>query len=172
MIKREHSSANGTKSFAIYSPSGKHRYLLNRTWNPSGKSLLYIGLNPSTATEISNDPTITRVINFAKREGFGSISICNLFSYRATLPSDLKSSSDPIGKETDPFILQQAKKADSILLGWGNHASFLERGKSVQNLLLPHKEKTFCLGLTKSNEPKHPLYLKSESPFIRLNLSQ
>lgn len=168
MIEKNNISEEGIESQAIYSDSEEHRYVLKRAWNDQGKRMMFIGLNPSTATEIVNDPTITRVIGYAKREGFGSVSICNIFSFRATLPSDLKKSGDPIGKETDNLMIREAEDSDVILLGWGNHASFMDRGKKVRELLKPFKEKTFCLGLTKSAEPKHPLYLRKDAEFMKI----
>ena len=169
MIKKEHVAEDGTKSYAIYSDSEKHRYVLNRVWDVEGKCMLFVGLNPSTATEVANDPTVARVINYAKRENFGSAVVCNIFSYRATLPSDMRLFQDPIGKENDKHILEESEKADIILLGWGNHASFLDRGKSVLKLLQPYREKLYCLGFTKSLEPKHPLYLRKDAKFETLN---
>jgi len=101
MIQKEHTSADGTKSLARFSDCEKYRFTLNRTWdNPKGK-VVFIGLNPSTADEIKNDPTVTRMINFAKAWGYGSITVCNLFSFRATFPKDFKKTPDPIGVETD-----------------------------------------------------------------------
>ncbi|MCB2110163.1 MAG: DUF1643 domain-containing protein, partial [Rhodobacteraceae bacterium] len=44
---------------ALYSRCGAYRYLLSRRWGPGGM-LLYVLLNPSTATEAANDPTIER----------------------------------------------------------------------------------------------------------------
>jgi len=48
---------------------------------------MFIGLNPSTADETSDDPTLTRCINYAKYWGFGGVCMANLFAFRATKPS-------------------------------------------------------------------------------------
>ena len=54
------------KSSALFSECRTYRYALWRVWDESLDSILFIGLNPSTADESHNDPTISRCINFAK----------------------------------------------------------------------------------------------------------
>ncbi|MCA9485619.1 MAG: DUF1643 domain-containing protein [Nanoarchaeota archaeon] len=146
------------KKDAVISKCGKYRYLLTRAWDSSKPGMLYIGLNPSTADDKKDDPTIRRAIQYAKDWGFGSLSVCNLFAFRATLPSDLKKAKDPVGKENDLWLMRESLRAEKIVAGWGNHGSFLNRSFEVRNLLgrLNH------LGLTKTGEPKHPLYLRKD----------
>jgi len=80
------------KSHATFSPCRKYRYSLFRIWDEDKSLVLFIGLNPSTADEKEDDPTIRRCINFAKQWGwgYGGLIMGNLFSFRATQPSDLK----------------------------------------------------------------------------------
>ena len=87
------------KKNAKFSACRKYRYALWRTWDESKPYVMIIGLNPSTADENKNDPTITRCINFAKSWGYGGVCVTNLFAFRATVPSDMKTSNDPIGTE-------------------------------------------------------------------------
>ena len=84
MIEREH-SAGGVTSRAYYSPCERYRYGLERVWG-QGPSLLYVMLNPSTADELRNDPTIERCQRRAVQLGFGGMQIANLFGWRATRP--------------------------------------------------------------------------------------
>ena len=54
-------------SGATFSPCRTWRYTLWRSWGiGNGKNAVFIGLNPSTADEVQDDPTIRRCINFAK----------------------------------------------------------------------------------------------------------
>lgn len=144
----------------IFSKSRKYRYSLSKTWNPNKKTIMFIGLNPSTATELKPDPTITRCLNFSKDWGFGSFHMLNLFAFRATLPKDMFNHPKPIGKLNNKYLIQFAKKSNLILAAWGNHGSYLNRSYEVKDILLNNgiKEIHF-LSLTKSNEPGHPLYL-------------
>jgi hypothetical protein len=50
-----------------------HRYVLRREWNQNVRGILnWIMLNPSTADDHFDDPTIRRCVGFAKRWGFSS----------------------------------------------------------------------------------------------------
>ena len=80
------------KTDAKFSACRKYRYALWRNWDGSKPYAMIIGLNPSTADENENDPTITRCINFAKSWGYGGVCVTNLFAYCATVPSDMKAS--------------------------------------------------------------------------------
>jgi hypothetical protein len=115
---------------------------------------MFVGLNPSTADETSDDPTLTRCINFAKSWGYGGVCMANLFAFRATEPSDMKASDDPIGAENNKWLEKLAKDAALVVAAWGNDGSYLERSEQVKELL----PNLYCLKLNKSGEPAHPLY--------------
>ena len=59
MITRTHDTLL-SRSTAIYSDCERYRYALTRVWDDTGKRALFVMLNPSTATEIQNDPTVER----------------------------------------------------------------------------------------------------------------
>ena len=67
-----------------------YRYSLTREWDETKGKALFIMLNPSTACDESNDLTTIRCINYAKRWGYGGITIGNLYPYRAKRPKHLK----------------------------------------------------------------------------------
>ncbi|MDA8965892.1 DUF1643 domain-containing protein, partial [Pseudomonadales bacterium] len=89
---------------ADFSPCRTYRYALWRTWDKTEPYVLFLGLNPSTADETENDPTITRCIDFAKQLGFGGLCMANLFAFRATQPKDLKQAKDPVGDANDKWL--------------------------------------------------------------------
>ena len=51
--------------------------------------LVWVMLNPSTATDTANDPTVRRCIGFAIRWGYRVMDVTNLSPVRATDPSEL-----------------------------------------------------------------------------------
>ncbi|MDO8459475.1 MAG: DUF1643 domain-containing protein [Nanoarchaeota archaeon] len=165
MIKKSHIDENGVTSEAIYSDCEKYRYTLSRTWDNKLDGILFIGLNPSTATELKNDPTVTRMINYAKAWNFGSITVCNAFAFRSTFPKDLKKTEEPVGEENDKYIMNEAQKSKMIMAAWGNHAQYLGRSKQILSSL----GTVHHLGITKQGEPRHPLYLKSNLKPILMN---
>ena len=145
MIKKEHSS-NGVESYAIFSDCERYRYVLSRAWDKTKGKVVFIGLNPSTADEMKNDPTITRMINFAKSWNYDKISTCNLFAFRATFPQDLKKALDPIGSENDKLVSEEIKDTDKIILAWGNHGKFNNRSTEILKNI--DKNKVHTLGIT------------------------
>jgi hypothetical protein len=115
---------------------------------------MFIGLNPSTAGETEDDPTINRCINYSKDWGYGGLCMANLFAFRATAPSDMMASNEPIGLDNDEWIKKLAKEAGVIVAAWGNDGSYLERSKEARKMI----PDLMCLKINKSGEPAHPLY--------------
>lgn len=126
---------------------------------------MFIGLNPSTADETEDDPTLRRCINYAKSWGYGGVCMTNLFAYRATEPSDMKNAKDPVGANNDKWLLKIAKDSSIVIAAWGNDGNFLNRSKSVVKKL----PKLHCLKLNKSGEPAHPLYQKANLQPVRMD---
>ena len=135
----------------------KYRYALWRTWDDSKPYVMIVGLNPSTADETKDDPTLTRCIKFAKYWGYGGLCMANLFAFRATEPSDMMASSDPVGLENDSWLSKLSKDAGIVVAAWGNDGSHLGRSSAIK-AMLPNLH---CIKMNKSGEPAHPLYLRS-----------
>ena len=158
MIVRRH-EGEGCISVARYSDCERYRYDLTRTWDPSGPRALFVMLNPSTATEQANDPTIARVERRARRMGFGAYRVCNLFAWRATRPRQLLEAAAPVGPDNDDVLAEASCWADQVICAWGNHGEFGSRSAEVERLLRGNADALFHLGLTLRGQPKHPLYL-------------
>ncbi len=152
-----------------------YRYLLWREWDPDGRRVLFIMLNPSTADGMMDDPTIRRCIGFAQALGFGSLSVTNLFGYRSTSPQALLSVADPIGTENDAHIVQASAQSATIIAAWGCHGRYLDRDRVVAELLNAQGYTLFCFGHNQDGSPKHPLYVRKDTqlqPFIETSLLQ
>ena len=151
---------SGMEKGAQFSECRTYRYALWRTWSEGDGHVMFIGLNPSTADETQDDPTIRRCMDFAKRWGFGGVHMLNIFAYRATDPRELKKVSDPIGPYNDEFLKMYLDPPRLNIACWGNHGAFMNRSKAVIELL--DLDNLSCLGTTISGQPKHPLYLKKD----------
>lgn len=139
---------------AHLSPCRTYRYALWRRWG-GGPHAMFIGLNPSTADETADDPTIRRCIGFARAWGYGALCMTNLFAYRATQPADMKKATDPIGWENDAYLRRLAAEAGVVVAAWGAHGAFKGRDQSVRLSV----RGLHYLRLTKDGHPGHPLYL-------------
>lgn len=148
---------------ALFSQERIYRYALWRLWNKNRPHLMVIGLNPSTANEKQDDPTIRRCRNLAKELGYGGIVMVNLFAFRATNPRAMKIEPDPIGLRNNywlQYFAQYYNNAGLILAAWGNHGSHMGRDREVVKLI---DRPMVCLGKTKSGQPKHPLRLRRDT---------
>jgi hypothetical protein len=157
VITRSHLKGDAA-SQAVYSDCELYRYLLTRTW-ATGPKALFVMLNPSTATEVQNDPTVERCERRARALGFGAFRVTNIFAYRATDPKVMRASTDPIGPGNDAAIRDSVPWADTIICAWGNHGLHLDRGATVAGLLRHAGAALFHLGLTGQGQPRHPLYV-------------
>jgi len=162
MITRRHETLTG-ETGAVFSACERYRFLLWRKW-ADGPTLNFAMLNPSTADEIDNDPTVERCRVRAIRAGYGRLIVTNLFAWRATDPKQLLAVDAPIQPadtlHNDRAILEAAKEAELVVCGWGNHGVLLGRSATVLGTLrelMPDKLR--CLALTSKGEPWHPLYL-------------
>lgn len=159
MIEIDLSIAKG----AIFSDDRLYRFALWRVWSTTKPLLMMIGLNPSYANEFKNDPTITRGIVRADRNGFGGFLMANLYAYVSTDPKALLNNRYSVGELTDYYIKQMVILSDRQLCGWGSFKPVSQRAPDV---LLMLKE-PYCLGINADGQPKHPLYVGYDVPMVR-----
>jgi hypothetical protein len=149
---------------AIFSGDRKYRYALWRIWNIVHKPLLFIGLNPSNANELSDDPTITRCIVRAANTGFGGLLVANLYAFVSPYPEVLLSNGKAIGTENNAYLKQMIGLAEQSLCGWGSFPAAAKRATSVLRMI----QEPYCLGINKDGQPKHPLYIGYNVPMVKL----
>lgn len=121
--------------------------------------MTFVMLNPSTADERRNDPTIARCQKRAALLGFGGLDVVNLFAFRATDPADLRNAAEPIGPENDAAITDACHSADLVLAAWGVHGRHQDRDVHVLSLFASLGIPIHVLGLTRHGLPRHPLYV-------------
>lgn len=158
MITRTHQKGDAA-STAVYSDCEHYRYTLTRIWEPAAGKISFVMLNPSTATEVQNDPTVERCERRARALGYGSFQVCNIFAWRDTDPFAMRKAADPIGPANDQAITETCHWADKVVCAWGTHGAHLERGRTVEHLMRKTGKPLYHLGLSKAGHPKHPLYI-------------
>lgn len=120
---------------------------------------MFVGLNPSTADETTDDPTLRRCIGFARDWGFGQLCMTNLFAWRETDPDRLPRPG-AVGPLNDRHLLRCASRAGEIVAAWGAHPAGNGRAAEVLRLLDGAGKSLSCLGRTRDGSPRHPLYLR------------
>lgn len=149
-----------------FSPCRRYRYFLSVTWDADKPAVNFLMLNPSTADEQKNDPTIERCQRRATMLGFGSLLITNLFAYRSTDPTALSMREllpsgpvDHLDGLNDAWITETAEKADMVICGWGKHGSLFGRDAQVKRLLSESEAACYALIVNDDGSPRHPLYI-------------
>jgi hypothetical protein len=158
LVTRRH-TGEAAWSRAVYSDCGAYRYSLARTWDRAAGRLLFVMLNPSTASEVVNDPTVERCEQRTRRLGYGGFEVTNLFAFRATDPRDLRAAAEPVGPLNDAVLARAARRAIRIVAAWGVHGAHRGRGQEVAAMLRATGRPLCHLGLSKEGHPRHPLYL-------------
>lgn len=152
-LKKEERSAR-------FSVCGEHRLWLYRIWDETRPMIMFIGLNPSTANETEDDPTIRRVKAMAKAWGYGGVYMMNLFTYISTDPKKLDIINGNINT-ADFFLKKLAGKSKDVVFAWGNFNVF---GRDTHvKAMFPNAK---CLHINKNGSPKHPLYCRTDSQLI------
>ncbi len=156
--------ARGVYSEAVYSGCGLYRYSLTRTWDAAAPRLAFVMLNPSTASEVNDDPTVARCVTRARRGAWGAIRVCNLFALRATRPAHLRSHGAPEGPENDAALAEACRWANALVAAWGVHGAHLGSGPRMARRLRDRTRALLHLGLTRDGHPRHPLYVAYRVP--------
>lgn len=174
---------------ALFDDSCTYRYALHRAiglpkMGPTvDNSMVLVMLNPSTANETVNDPTIRKCCALAQSHHKDHLIVFNLFAYRSTNPKQLTQVLDPIGLEnhtTISAILRALLRGSNdkrvpLIAAWGsgnwdNKHHNLLRGidgltEHLRNVNLEWD--WYCFRRSKNGQPYHPLYLPNNAQLER-----
>ena len=153
---------------ALFSPCRKYRYRLSQIWDESKDPLYWLMLNPSTADEVKNDPTVERCERRARMWNYGGSVVLNIFAYRATDPKDMRARKDPVGPDNDKWIRELAAMSNKVTVigGWGEHGKHGERGQAIRDIFKAENGRLQALKINASGHPAHPLYIGyDKTPF-------
>lgn len=154
--------ADGVESSAIFGGDNhEYRYRLVRVWSGDANPALFVGMNPSTADADADDPTVAKCCRFARKWGYGSLIMANVYAWRATDQAALARVADPIGPENDKWISVAAREAGVIVMAYGTPKvpALRQRGPAVARMLAAAGHPLHVLRLSKDGRPVHPLYL-------------
>lgn len=160
-------------SWATFSPCKRYRYALGRCWSTVHPPLVVVGFNPSKADQLASDPTIRKLSHFARRERCGGLIMLNVYAIRATDPREVVrlylAGEDVIGQHNDRVLQYMiggdgSARGNVLLAAWGRGPSAKLRGRFgvLESMLLARG--AHCLGYTDDGMPKHPLYLRNDTP--------
>lgn len=158
----------GVNGDATFSPDGRYRQLMRRWLGPEfpERYVLFIGMNPSTADASVNDPTCAREWTFSQREGFDAMVKANVGDYRATHPKMLlEPGVEASSPDNLPAIRKAAAGAGLVVLCHGKlNKALAPAGKALIEALRRDGVPLWCFGTNADGSPKHPLYLRGDTP--------
>ena len=155
---------------AEWSPCLRYRYALWRLWgdDPRATIACFIGMNPSSADEHHDDPTVRKCRGYAERWGYAGLLMLNAWAIRGTDPAEaLQADQEPIGPDNDAWIADFAHRGhlplehgdrapiNLFVAAWGNPGTQQGRGAAVTQLVTRHRP-LHALGTTQAGQPKHP----------------
>lgn len=159
-----------------------YRYALTRSAADYGlhvrdapdRPLVWIMLNPSTADETTDDPTLRRVCGFTFTAGWSSLVVVNLFAKRCTRPVHLlDDDDDPVGSENGQTLWSTLSQAHDVVCAWGAFVAqprarqLQEQRPNVEHMIHRAGANAWCLGTTSGGYPRHPLYVSGQTLFER-----
>jgi hypothetical protein len=175
-VERRWGRDGWTVTVADFSRCGAYRYLLGRYWR-DGPVLQWWMFNPSKASDLDGDHTITKCIVFSDRAGFGGLEVVNLYALVSTDPKVVEAHPDPMGPACGLYL----QKAAALMLAarqasgwapwraaWGGFRPARKRARRVFGAILrdaceawgdPEGPAMDCLGLSAAGDPYHPLRL-------------
>lgn len=155
--------------------SPDYRYMLTRTFESGNGRMTFVMLNPSTATDTEDDPTIRRCKGFAAREGCQELAVVNLFGRRSTNPKTLpmfyRHGGNPSLGEEGAWHKTFAARSRFIVAAWGQQSGKVgrivdDRVACLLEIATLHGRIMHCLGTTKGGHPRHPLYVRGDAPLV------
>jgi hypothetical protein len=153
---------------AHLSPDRRYRYWLIRRWDAKRPLLCVIGLNPSTADAVQDDPTLRKVIGFAIGLEFGGVLMLNVGAYRATDPQEWKRASDPFGPRNTIRHLKSyiaRFKPGKIVVAWGKNCN-IDSARLRVAALLAELPRLHCWGRNADGSPRHPGRISYSTPLV------
>jgi hypothetical protein len=150
---------------ASFSLDRTERYRLWRIWRENeSQFIMFIGLNPSTADEYYDDPTVSKCMMFAAKWKYAGMYMANLFAYRATDPQALHKKLLTDGIDNTPndrhlqYMMSQSKL---IVVCWGNNGMWGNRYRQIVEMM--RDKDLYCFGINQTGMPIHPLYIPKKT---------
>ena len=157
---------------AVFTKDRACRFSLTRIWGDSNAPRpLWLGHNPSDASETRDDPTSWRIIHFCRRWGQPGYDLGNLYPFVTSDPAECRRIADWEANGPDWWARDQlwhnlshleklAAKASMIVACFGDIArdqDWIDHVIEEISCAASEPVPIYCLGTTKSGAPKHPM---------------
>ena len=150
----------------VYIGDDKVRFMLGEVGT---NTIICFGINPSTANDIKDDPTISKIRKIASENNCDGWIMLNLYPQRATNPNDMHLKADRELILKNCYVIRSVFNAYHnalTLAAWGNA---IEKRKYLKECLkeivaVDSDRKWMCRGkLTVKGNPRHQLYVANNT---------
>lgn len=135
------------------------RYILGKyNENP----LIFVGINPSTATAEENDNTISIIEKIAFNFGYDGYIMLNLCPIRATKINNdfFKACTEKEMTDNLEYVKSIIKEGQNVVAAWGCHITdsslFIQALTEINEIINSANANWVCLSKTKYGHPHHP----------------
>ena len=161
----------------LYVPNrySEYRYVLGTRGQ---RSLICVGINPSTAAPDALDPTLQSAQRVALSNGYDSFLMFNVYAQRATRPDDMERALNPELHAENRLAfryLLSLSPCPAVWAAWGN---IIEKRDYLMDCMRDFAADGQAVGARwytagpplKSGHPHHPLYLKRDTPLLDFDI--
>ena len=175
----------GHASFELFDGVRVGRTRLDRWWDPTldlafgrpcddrYRPLVVIGMNPSDACGEFDDPTIGKVIEFARRAGANGAVMVNVTPEITKFPSELGTKLMPYGcdeRQWEAIDGALSEEAVHVVAAWGKAprqlSSWHDRVRRVVDIAADVGRELMCFGANGDGSPRHPSRLAYATPIV------
>ncbi|MBQ6229555.1 MAG: DUF1643 domain-containing protein [Eubacterium sp.] len=163
------SKQNSKETGWIYIGDDKERYVLGQ---PGIYNVMVIGVNPSTATPEKDDTTVRNVRKIVDNNGYYGWIMINIYPLIATNTEDLPLNADKSLIKQNIKVINHVINNYNIGAFWAAWGDLIDTRDYLGNALvemfnsIQSEREWYCIGnMTRKGNPRHPLYLKTDSKF-------
>lgn len=165
-----------THKSAELSEDGLYRFRLSRWWG-DGKRVVWCLTNPSNADALLDDPSVRKMMGFARAWGYDGIDVVNRHPLRSSDPKVLLSPTVVSVPENAKHIAAAVADTDLVICAWGCEEVWKQlrekRGWYASEVIRLIRSaatlaQIMCLGKSKNGTPYHPArlaYSTERQPF-------
>lgn len=143
---------------AIFSDNEKYRYKLTKIWDEHKKKAIIIMVNPSKASELKSDRTVTNVTNFLVDHDYGGLIILNLFAYMSSYTTELSKRENQYELKNIDYIIGSLKECNTVIIAWGSdNKKYITEKRKLEKILIQYDDINLkCFKDDHGKKNRHP----------------
>lgn len=153
---------------AVFSDDELHRLFLDRLFG-LGETAVFVGVQPSRADHLFDDPTVCKLYGFGSRNGIGRWLLVNKTTLISPDVDTLARCAQPVHSDANVWIRRAFAAADRVVVGWGRLDKLPPdlRGRWREIVAMAADKPLWCFGTCQDGHPVHPARIPYSSALVR-----